>query len=174
MTLHRPSNVDEPGTLAGLLGALGQIGEALPLVWPVHPRSAGRLEAIGVPPQVRLVPPAGYLDFIALQASARLVLTDSGGIQEETTALGVPCLTLRESTERPITVDEGTNRVVGCDPDTIVSAARETLKNPPPKRTPALWDGRAGARIADALLDYLASDDRHRPTDLSMTVAPVG
>jgi UDP-N-acetylglucosamine 2-epimerase (non-hydrolysing) len=174
VTLHRPSNVDDPDTLTGLLGALGEIGAELPLIWPVHPRTAGRLEAIGVPPQVRLVPPAGYLDFIALQASARLVLTDSGGVQEETTALGVPCLTLRESTERPITVDEGTNRVVGCKPHTIVSAARETLENPPPKRTPMLWDGRAGIRIADALLGYLASDDRHRPTDLMRTVAPVG
>jgi UDP-N-acetylglucosamine 2-epimerase (non-hydrolysing) len=174
VTLHRPSNVDDPDTLAGLLGALGEIAAELPLVWPVHPRTAGRLEAIGVPAQLRLVPPAGYLDFISLQASARLVLTDSGGVQEETTALGVPCLTLRESTERPITVDEGTNRIVGCDPHTIVAAARETLEKPPPKRTPALWDGRAGSRIADVLLDYLASDDRHRPTDLSRTVAPVG
>jgi UDP-N-acetylglucosamine 2-epimerase (non-hydrolysing) len=174
VTLHRPSNVDEPDTLAGLLTALGQVSTRLPLVLPVHPRTASRLERAGVPAGLRLVPPAGYLDFIALQASARLVLTDSGGVQEETTALGVPCLTLRESTERPITVDEGTNRVVGCEPRAIVAAAEEALRLPSPKRTPALWDGHAGARIADALLTYLGSEVRRRPTDLPRSVAPVG
>jgi UDP-N-acetylglucosamine 2-epimerase (non-hydrolysing) len=94
------------------------------------------------------------------------VLTDSGGVQEETTALGVPCLTLRENTERPITVTEGTNRVVGVRPDDIVAAAQEMLTDPPPKRAPALWDGKAGARIADALLAHLAADHRYRPTAL--------
>jgi UDP-N-acetylglucosamine 2-epimerase (non-hydrolysing) len=102
---------------------------------------------------VRIIPPAGYLDFIALEASARLVLTDSGGVQEETTVLGVPCLTLRDSTERPITLTEGTNQLVGRDPDRIVKAAHEVLAAPPPKpRKPALWDGRAGRRIAAALV----------------------
>jgi UDP-N-acetylglucosamine 2-epimerase (non-hydrolysing) len=166
VTLHRPSNVDSPETLQSLLSALGVVARELPLVLPVHPRTGARLESVGVPGGLRLVPPAGYLDFIALQAGARVVLTDSGGIQEETTALGVPCLTLRENTERPITVTEGTNELVGRDPDRIVSAALRVLSEPPAKRTPALWDGKAGARIADALLVYLSSDRRYRPTDL--------
>jgi len=174
VTLHRPSNVDEPGTLAGLLGALGTVAAELPLVWPVHPRTATRLDAVGVPDGMRLLPPAGYLDFIALQASARLVLTDSGGIQEETTALGVPCLTLRDNTERPITVTEGTNRVVGRDPERIVAAATETLANPPARRTPELWDGHAGERIADALLSHLRSPHRRRPTDRLETALRAG
>jgi UDP-N-acetylglucosamine 2-epimerase (non-hydrolysing) len=102
---------------------------------------------------VRIIPPLGYLDFIALEASARLVLTDSGGVQEETTVLGVPCLTLRDSTERPVTLTEGTNRLVGRDPDRIVRAAREMMAAPsPPARRPALWDGKAGQRIAAALV----------------------
>jgi UDP-N-acetylglucosamine 2-epimerase (non-hydrolysing) len=166
VTLHRPSNVDDPDSLRSVLGALGRVGAELPLVWPVHPRTAARLSAVGVPEGLRPVPPAGYLDFIALQAGSRLVLTDSGGVQEETTALGVPCLTLRENTERPITVTEGTNRVVGVRPDDIVAAAQEMLTDPPPKRAPALWDGKAGARIADALLAHLAADHRYRPTAL--------
>jgi UDP-N-acetylglucosamine 2-epimerase (non-hydrolysing) len=165
-TLHRPANVDDAGMLAGLLRALGEVAAELPVVLPVHPRTAARLEEAGLPAGIRLIPPAGYLDFIALQASARLVLTDSGGVQEETTALGVPCLTMRDSTERPITITEGTNVLVGRDPERIVAAAREVLANPPAKRSPELWDGKAGARIADALLDYLASPVRHRPTDL--------
>jgi len=165
VTLHRPSNVDDPDSLRAILGALGRVAEDMPLVWPVHPRTAAKLDAVGVPAGLRPVPPAGYLDFVGLQAGARVVLTDSGGVQEETTALGVPCLTLRENTERPITVDEGTNRVVGVRPDDIVAAAREVLADPPPKRAPALWDGKAGARIADALLAHLAADHRYRPTD---------
>ena len=165
VTLHRPSNVDDPDSLRSILGALGRVAVDMPLVWPVHPRTAAKLDAVGVPAGLRPVPPAGYLDFVGLQAGARVVLTDSGGVQEETTALGVPCLTLRENTERPITVDEGTNRVVGVRPDDIVAAAREVLADPPPKRAPALWDGKAGARIADALLAHLAADHRYRPTD---------
>jgi UDP-N-acetylglucosamine 2-epimerase (non-hydrolysing) len=161
-TLHRPANVDSPSMLAGLIQALESVAQHLPVVLPVHPRTAARLpDASGL----RLIPPAGYLDFIALQASARLVLTDSGGIQEETTALGVPCLTLRDSTERPITLTEGTNILVGRDPTRIVETARRVLSDPPPKRTPALWDGHAGDRIAEALLHYLASPNRLRPTD---------
>lgn len=150
VTLHRPANVDDPGVLGGLLGALGRIAEHLPLVFPAHPRTAARLGA-RVPSGVLLLPPAGYLDFLALEADARLVLTDSGGVQEETTVLGVPCLTLRDTTERPITVDEGTNQVVGRDPATIVAAALAVLRDPPPPRRPALWDGQAGRRIADVL-----------------------
>jgi UDP-N-acetylglucosamine 2-epimerase (non-hydrolysing) len=165
VTLHRPANVDDPAMLAALLGALGEVAARLPLVMPVHPRTSARLAEVGVPDGLTLTPPAGYLDFIALEASARLVLTDSGGIQEETTALGVPCLTLRDTTERPITVTEGTNQLVGRDPEAIVATALATLREPPAKRCPALWDGNAGDRIAEALLGYLAMPVRPRPTD---------
>ncbi len=166
VTLHRPSNVDDPATLESLLGALAQIAATLPLIMPVHPRTAARLDSVGRPEGLLLVPPAGYLDFIALQASARLVLTDSGGVQEETTALGVPCLTIREETERPITVTEGTNILVGLDPQRIIATAAQVMATPPAKRCPELWDGKAGDRIADALLAYLASGNRLRPTQL--------
>jgi len=150
VTLHRPANVDDPAVLDGLLAALGAVARECPLLFPVHPRTAARLGG-RLPAGVRQLPPTGYLDFVALQAGARLVLTDSGGVQEETTVLGVPCLTLRDNTERPITVTDGTNRVVGRSPDTIVAAAREVLHAPPPPRCPALWDGQAGRRVADAL-----------------------
>ncbi len=169
-TLHRPANVDDSGMLAGLLRALGEVARELPVVLPVHPRTAARLEQVGLPAGIRLVPPAGYLDFIALQASARLVLTDSGGVQEETTALGVPCLTMRDSTERPVTITEGTNVLVGRDPGRIIATARRVLADPPAKQSPALWDGHAGARIADVLLARLAAPVRLRPTDARDTV----
>jgi UDP-N-acetylglucosamine 2-epimerase (non-hydrolysing) len=158
VTLHRPANVDDPAVLGALLGALTEISRSCPLVWPAHPRVAGRLDHAGLPAGVRVIPPAGYLDFIALEASARLVLTDSGGVQEETTVLGVPCLTLRDSTERPVTITEGTNRLVGRDPDLVVKAVREELGAPPPlARRPALWDGQAGQRIAETLVARLAT-----------------
>ncbi len=163
VTLHRPANVDDPAVLGALLSALAEISRSCPLVLPAHPRAAGRLHSAGLPDSVRIIPPAGYLDFIALEASARLVLTDSGGVQEETTVLGVPCLTLRDSTERPVTITEGTNRLVGRDPDRIVGAAREVLAAPlAPPRRPALWDGQAGRRIATALAD--GHDARSRRT----------
>ena len=145
MTLHRPANVDDPDVFGGLLAALAEISRSsCPLVLPAHPRVDGRLHGAGLPAAVRIVPPLGYLDFIALEASARLVLTDSGGVQEETTVLGVPCLTLRDNTERPITVTEGTNRLVGRDPDRIVGAAREVLAAPPPPPRPTGPVGREG------------------------------
>ncbi len=124
VTLHRPANVDSWGTLAPLLEVLGRIAGECPLVFPVHPRTAKVLAQISLPPGLQTVEPLGYLDFVALERSAALVLTDSGGVQEETTVLGVPCLTLRDNTERPITVSEGTNVVVGRDPDRILAAAR--------------------------------------------------
>ena len=153
VTLHRPANVDDPAVLGTLLPALAEISLSCPLVLPAHPRAGGRLHSAGLPAGVRIIPPAGYLDFIALEASARLVLTDSGGVQEETTMLGVPCLTLRDSTERPITLTEGTNQLVGRDPDRIVKAALQVLAAPVPRPgKPALWDGQAGRRIAAALV----------------------
>jgi UDP-N-acetylglucosamine 2-epimerase (non-hydrolysing) len=162
VTLHRPSNVDEPEVLRGILSALTRISERLPVVFPIHPRTRKNLDEFGLlgagerGGRVRLVEPLGYLDFLRLYSGARLVLTDSGGIQEETTALGIPCLTLRENTERPVTVELGTNRVVGTDPERIVAEAeaalaRDRQKEPP--RTPPLWDGRAAGRILDALLE---------------------
>ncbi len=151
VTLRRPANVDDPATLAALLLALGEVAEMCPLLLPAHPRTADRLRSTRVPAQIRVLPPVGYLDSIALQASARLVLTDSGGIQEETTILGIPCLTLRDNTERPITLTEGTNQLVGRDPGRIVTAARQLLASPPAPRRPALWDGHAAQRIAATL-----------------------
>ncbi|MFD3546634.1 non-hydrolyzing UDP-N-acetylglucosamine 2-epimerase [Streptomyces sp. NPDC058655] len=166
VTLHRPANVDDPDSLRGLLKALGEIAGRCPLLLPVHPRAAERLAELGVPAGIRLVPPAGYLDFIALQDSARLVLTDSGGVQEETTALGVPCVTLRENTERPITVSEGTNVLAGTDPERVLATVNRVLDDPPAPRCPALWDGRASERIAEVLLDGPDAHARLRPTDL--------
>jgi UDP-N-acetylglucosamine 2-epimerase (non-hydrolysing) len=166
VTLHRPANVDDREMLVGLLDALGRVAQRCPLVFPTHPRALAAINEIGVPDGVTLVPPAGYLDFIALQAGARVVLTDSGGVQEETTVLGVPCLTLRDNTERPITVSEGTNRLVGRDPLAIVNAAFDVLSSPPVPRRPALWDGHAGERIAEVLISGGVADGHHRPTDL--------
>jgi UDP-N-acetylglucosamine 2-epimerase (non-hydrolysing) len=170
VTLHRPSNVDDPSTLLGLMKALAEIGGRMPLVFPVHPRTRKRLEeiAMGAQPRatsgIHYVPPLGYLDFIALVAGSRLVLTDSGGLQEETTALGVPCLTLREQTERPITVTHGTNRVVGISPDRIVAEAcrllRESIRA---ASRPPLWDGKASQRIVSLLRDSWASGQCDSP-----------
>ncbi len=157
LTLHRPSNVDDEGTLGMLLAAVARIQSEIPVVFPVHPRTRRRLEALtGVLPPMpglRLVDPLPYLDFLELMANARCVLTDSGGIQEETTALGIPCLTLRHNTERPITVTRGTNRVVGTEPDAIYESWREIADGKWPEgELPELWDGKAAARVVRALL----------------------
>lgn len=165
VTLHRPSNVDSAVTARALVEALGVVARRLPLVFPMHPRtraafaSHGLLEALGAGGRVVLLEPLGYLDFLDLLAGARLVLTDSGGVQEETTVLGVPCLTLRRNTERPATVQDGTNRVVGDDPSVIAKAADEALDTPPRRRTPELWDGRAAGRVADHLLGPVPEDN---------------
>lgn len=169
VTLHRPANVDEPTVLNDLLSALDELARTCPLVLPAHPRAAQRLSDWGMSGRVRVIPPAGYLDFIALEAQARLVLTDSGGVQEETTALGVPCLTLRDNTERPITLTEGTNQLVGRDPERIIKTALTVLENPPPRRTPDLWDGRAGQRIGEVLAAGSGPVGHPRPTTLRST-----
>ena len=159
LTLHRPSNVDERETFSRLLNALESINEKLPVIFPVHPRTRGRIDEFGFSERANklmLIEPLGYLDFLRLYSGARLVLTDSGGIQEETTALGIPCLTLRENTERPITVEMGTNKVVGTDTDKIEQEAFEILsssKTNEPARIPPLWDGKTAERICDALLE---------------------
>lgn len=157
LTLHRPSNVDDEGTLSLLLNAIDRIQDEVPVVFPVHPRTRGRLEALAyVVPRMgglRLSDPLAYLDFVKLMANARCVLTDSGGVQEETTALDVPCLTLRRNTERPVTVTCGTNRIVGTDPDSIFQGWREVASGGRPAGAlPELWDGRAAERIVRVLL----------------------
>ncbi len=167
VTLHRPSNVDSHEALADLINALGRVAAHIPLLFAVHPRTRERIKGIGIPQHITVVEPLGYLDFLGLQASASIVLTDSGGIQEETTALGTPCLTLRDNTERPITVSEGTNQLVGTDPLTIIEAAVNVLENGVQSRCPPLWDGRAGERIARSLRTALTDGHRPRPTDLT-------
>jgi UDP-N-acetylglucosamine 2-epimerase (non-hydrolysing) len=168
VTLHRPSNVDHPDTLRRILDALKKIGQSLPIMFPIHPRTRKMLEQsvdlgtglhLGASPVtgngVYGLDPLGYLDFMALVAGSRLVLTDSGGIQEETTALGIPCLTIRENTERPVTVTHGTNRLVGASPDKIVYEAERVLASPHPKPSPPpLWDGHASERIVSILLRH--------------------
>jgi UDP-N-acetylglucosamine 2-epimerase (non-hydrolysing) len=152
VTLHRPSNVDDDTTLRSLIATIGELASDLPVVFPMHPRTRARLGELRLPTGVIVTEPCGYLDFLALEAQAQLVLTDSGGVQEETTVLGVPCLTLRESTERPITVTQGTNQVVGRDRNRILSTARTVLRDGHVQRRPELWDGQASQRIADLLL----------------------
>jgi UDP-N-acetylglucosamine 2-epimerase (non-hydrolysing) len=162
LTLHRPSNVDEQPAFAGIIEALEQIAQRLPIVFPAHPRTRKMIDELGLTTRfernrdLRLISPLGYLDFLQLLNGARLVLTDSGGIQEETTVLGIPCVTLRENTERPITVEMGTNVVAGTRPARIVAAANHALDNPPDKsalRIPSLWDGHTADRILDVLLE---------------------
>jgi UDP-N-acetylglucosamine 2-epimerase (non-hydrolysing) len=158
LTLHRPSNVDTPEALGRMVDAVARIQAEIPVVFPVHPRTRARLAALdgGIAGMrgLRLVEPLPYLDFVQLMASARCVLTDSGGIQEETTALRVPCLTLRENTERPVTATRGTNRVVGVEPAAIFAAWREVASGRWPEgELPELWDGKAAERIVRVLLD---------------------
>ena len=158
LTLHRPSNVDRPDVLGGILDAMDQTARKLPILWPIHPRARGRIETFGLwhrvenQPAIRILEPLGYLDFLKLEETARVVLTDSGGIQEETTILGTPCLTLRDNTERPITCTQGTNRLVGSDGKTILAGLRDVLSHDRPDAiVPDRWDGRAAERIRDIM-----------------------
>jgi UDP-N-acetylglucosamine 2-epimerase (non-hydrolysing) len=161
VTLHRPSNVDDPAKLAGIVNVLAKISVNLPLLFALHPRTRARLVAAGLDgklaePRILLTSPLGYLDMIGLMKAAQVVITDSGGIQEETTALGVPCLTVRDSTERPITVSEGTNTLVGSSPDVLLTVFSK-INGSGGKRgcVPELWDGRAAGRIVRHVLDFL-------------------
>ncbi len=154
VTFHRVSNVDSPETLHEIMTALSRIAAHTPVVFPVHPRTQNALRSAGVAgsDRVMLIDPLGYLDFVALQKHAAVVLTDSGGVQEETTYLGVPCLTARPNTERPVTVTDGTNRLIESRADAMAAAVEDTLANfKPSGRRPALWDGRTAERIADIL-----------------------
>jgi len=164
LTLHRPCNVDDPETLGRLVGAIRQIAEDLPVIFPIHPRTRKTMLRFGLLPDadadrlggIRLLEPLGYLEFLALMAEARFILTDSGGIQEEATILKVPCLTLRENTERPVTVDVGCNQIVGSDPERILAAYRNVVAREEfTCGTPEKWDGHAAERIADVLSESL-------------------
>ena len=162
LTLHRPSNVDDEEIFAGIISALEVIGKEIQIVFPMHPRTEkmakqfSLYERIASISKIKITGPVGYLDFVALMSKSKLVLTDSGGLQEETTALGIPCITLRENTERPITVTEGTNTIVGCDPELIKSTALDALTTGGKSgRIPELWDGKTAERIADVLINYI-------------------
>ena len=160
-TIHRPSNVDDAGSAARLVAGVRAVAEQVPLVIPLHPRGRRNLEAAGLTadPRIRVVEPLGYLDFLSLVRGAAIVVTDSGGIQEETTVLGVPCLTVRPNTERPITISHGTNRLV--EPEDLGATARLVLSGEElaSRDAPPLWDGHAGERIATIIEDWIAERD---------------
>jgi UDP-N-acetylglucosamine 2-epimerase (non-hydrolysing) len=168
LTLHRPSNVDDAAALKPLLQAITDVSALIPIVFPIHPRTRARIESFGLSgalatPNIVLLPPQGYLEMLGLMKDAKLVLTDSGGIQEETTALGVPCITLRHNTERPITVAEGTNTVVGNDPEKILATVRDILRTGGKAgKIPEFWDGRAAERIAAELERWFARTPQRR------------
>ncbi|KFI22380.1 UDP-N-acetylglucosamine 2-epimerase [Nitrosococcus oceani] len=162
LTLHRPANVDDTPTLRGILSLLQEISERIPVIFPVHPRTAAALERSGLHQALEQIsgvfcmPPVGYLEMLGLMNKARLVLTDSGGMQEETTALGIPCITLRDNTERPITVEEGTNTVTGVAPERVLAVLDDILATGGKAgRIPELWDGRASLRIKEVLGDWI-------------------
>jgi UDP-N-acetylglucosamine 2-epimerase (non-hydrolysing) len=163
VTLHRPSNVDDPATLERLIRALAGIADSVPLLFPMHPRTSAKLDEFGLRQLVsdseslKVTEPLGYVECLSLMSQARLVLTDSGGVQEETTALGIPCLTLRDNTERPITCTEGTNTLVGTDPRRIRTEAENVLTGGGKAgRLPELWDGHAAERIVEIIEDFVA------------------
>jgi UDP-N-acetylglucosamine 2-epimerase (non-hydrolysing) len=163
VTLHRPSNVDDRGTLRSLLEVLRDVSHKLPLVFALHPRTRGNIDRFGLGRlvagrEIVLLPPQGYLEMLGLMSNAALVLTDSGGVQEETTAMGIPCLTMRENTERPITVEQGTNTLVGRDPAAIIAGVDEILEGGGKRgQVPELWDGHAAERITEDLAKWLAA-----------------
>jgi UDP-N-acetylglucosamine 2-epimerase (non-hydrolysing) len=160
LTLHRPSNVDRPDTLRDILQAVRFLSSKMPVIFPVHPRTRNRFRKFQLGADLDgtiLTEPLGYIDFLALTSHAALILTDSGGLQEESTALGIPCLTLRENTERPVTVTDGTNRVVGTRSADIVNGIEQSLGSAAPKRVPELWDGHAAERIASVITRFLSA-----------------
>ena len=159
VTLHRPSNVDDSQTLSGLLRLLGEVSARLPLIFPVHPRTRARIaefeltSLVDASPNLHLLEPLGYLDFLCLTSQAKVIVTDSGGLQEESTALGVPCLTMRDSTERPITCETGTGTLIGNSIERLSENLEQVLEGTyKTGRCPALWDGKAAERIVELLL----------------------
>lgn len=175
LTLHRPSNVDNPATLRALLETVLKISAALPVIFPLHPRTRATIDRFGLAhllqaPRILPLPPMGYLEMLGMMKDARVVLTDSGGIQEETTALGVPCITLRNNSERMITVDEGTNTLAGVDPDTILAIFGDIMRGDGKKgRIPEFWDGQASVRIAQAIRHWLKTKARLAPSSFTRT-----
>jgi UDP-N-acetylglucosamine 2-epimerase (non-hydrolysing) len=167
VTLHRPSNVDTPSALAESLAVLADVAGRVPLVWPLHPRAQANIARFGLAglverARIAMLPPQGYLEMLGLLAQARLVLTDSGGVQEEATAFDVPCLTMRDNTERPITVEQGTNTLVGRDRARVAACLDEILRSGGKRgRMPELWDGHAAVRIAEDLAAWLATRPQH-------------
>jgi UDP-N-acetylglucosamine 2-epimerase (non-hydrolysing) len=177
LTLHRPANVDDRLVFSKMLDAFIDVSRRMPIIFPAHPRTVKRIQdddlggyfvdhfvqgpdAPDSRPRIRLVPPLGYLDFLRLMSQARVVLTDSGGIQEETTILGVPCITLRDSTERPVTIEHGTNALVGSNPRRIITEFERACRNDgKPKPAPHFWDGNAATRIIKVLVDDFALSD---------------
>jgi UDP-N-acetylglucosamine 2-epimerase (non-hydrolysing) len=172
ITLHRPSNVDDSSQLQQIVSALEEISrlDDLPLIFPVHPRTRGRLGAARND-RITLLEPLGYTDFVALMSRAAVVFTDSGGVQEETTALGIPCLTLRNNTERPITVEQGTNRLAGASYDTILDAWKDLKRNPPAGKVPPLWDGKAAFRCIEAILNAFGSGKQTKLDEVALNTA---
>ena len=170
VTLHRPALVDDVDLLRQTVDALGDLGHLMPVVFPVHPRTGVRLTEMGLDPDrlresgLRICPPLGYLDFLALEAKAAFVVTDSGGVQEETSALGVPCFTLRDGTERPVTVELGTNVVLGVDPGRIRAIPQMLNEARRPAEQIPLWDGNAGSRAAEVISEFLAREYVPRPS----------
>lgn len=157
MTLHRPSNVDDKGILAGIAGAVSVIAKTTPIIFPVHPRTRKNIDAMGIEfhENVKLLPPLGFKEALWFWKDAAVVLTDSGGLQEETTALGIPCVTIRENTERPVTVEVGTNQLSGNSPDSILAAYENAPKKAMGAKVPPLWDGQASDRIWKIMLANL-------------------
>lgn len=156
LTLHRPSNVDVSATLKGIIGAINEIAQDITVIFPVHPRTKRRIAEENIPilSKVQLIEPLGYLDFLKLTAYAHVVLTDSGGIQEETTVLGVPCITIRNNTERPVTVKHGTNHLAGIESESILITTRQVLRSwKRPDILPELWDGKSSRRLLDVLVN---------------------
>lgn len=160
LTLHRPSNVDDPAILRRILVAIQHVARQMPVVFPVHPRTRQRLASFGVDDlltNVMLTEPMGYIDFLSLSSHARIILSDSGGLQEESTALGIPCLTLRENTERPVTITHGTNQLVGTQTAAIIAGFDAAMaREHEPQRIPPLWDGKTAGRVAAVLRTFLA------------------
>lgn len=168
VTMHRPGNVDDPVFMYQLLDVMNDVAQEIAVIFPVHPRTACRFKEFGLNAErIRFLNPLSYIDFLALQSKAKAVITDSGGIQEETTFLGVPCLTLRENTERPITITMGTNRLIGRDTNALRVALSTIGEVKQPKSAPPLWDGHTGKRIANILMQKFVADDLDQGLDCS-------